>query len=264
MKKKLMLNLFLAFSLMFLASCTSGEGKDGNNSNGLEMGLDRAMFLAKLSDKGASIENQEAVAYEFFSVEGMNVNVNGKRITIFEYPSVKAAEMDSSAITDGFEFEAKNGVRMMVDWIDMPHFYREGKIIVLYVGRDQKTLSLLEEILGKRVNTQQPLNEENQTKKASEAIINTQAGYLTLRYRDGKAELSGTLQRSTPCVNWQVKSIVMESYPEQVRFEIYDASTSQMCVQMLGEPQAISSSVGVSADASYKVYFEDELVFEDG
>lgn len=32
--------------------------------------------------------------------------------------------------------------------MDIPHFYKAGRIIVLYVGSDETVLGLLEEILG--------------------------------------------------------------------------------------------------------------------
>jgi hypothetical protein len=36
----------------------------------------------------------------------------------------------------------------MVTWIDSPHFYKTGHIIVLYVGNDAATLELLEQVIG--------------------------------------------------------------------------------------------------------------------
>jgi hypothetical protein len=36
----------------------------------------------------------------------------------------------------------------MVAWVDTPHFYSAGRIIVLYVGSDEEILVLLEQVLG--------------------------------------------------------------------------------------------------------------------
>ena len=36
----------------------------------------------------------------------------------------------------------------MVSWVATPHFYRSGKIIVLYVGENQALTSTLQEVLG--------------------------------------------------------------------------------------------------------------------
>jgi hypothetical protein len=63
-------------------------------------------------------------------------------------------------------------------------------------------------------------------------------------------------------VNWRIDAVVMESYPEQVRFSIEDISTAEVCIQMLGEPQEVSASVEVSEDALYTILFQEETVFE--
>ena len=36
----------------------------------------------------------------------------------------------------------------MITWIDTPHFYKAGKIIVLYIGSDATVLDLLKGALG--------------------------------------------------------------------------------------------------------------------
>jgi hypothetical protein len=94
-----------------------------------------------------------------------------------------------------------------------------------------------------------------------QSLVRTRAGDLTLSYAVGDVTLSGTLQRSTPCVNWKITSRVMGSFPEQVVFEVEDASTAEMCVQMLGEPKEVSESASVSKQATIRVLFEGEEVF---
>ncbi len=101
-----------------------------------------------------------------------------------------------------------------------------------------------------------------QDTKGLRTIVNTRAGDLTLSYVDGKAILQGTLDRSTPCVNWQIDAIIMESFPEQVRFSIEDKSTAEMCIQVLGEPQEVKAEAQVSEQAKITVLFEEEIAFE--
>jgi len=36
----------------------------------------------------------------------------------------------------------------MVAWVDVPHFYKSGRIIVLYVGSETTVLDLLENAVG--------------------------------------------------------------------------------------------------------------------
>ncbi len=103
--------------------------------------------------------------------------------------------------------------------------------------------------------------EKSTPPSASSALIKTRAGDLTLSYANGQATLAGILQRSTPCVDWKIKSKVMERFPEQVIFEVQDISTAQMCIQMLGEPQDVKESVNVSGQASFRVLFGGEGIF---
>ncbi|HEV2107022.1 MAG TPA: hypothetical protein VGR16_02025 [Thermomicrobiales bacterium] len=35
-----------------------------------------------------------------------------------------------------------------MEWVAPPHFFRQGAVIVLYVGEDPAVLDLLEELLG--------------------------------------------------------------------------------------------------------------------
>lgn len=102
----------------------------------------------------------------------------------------------------------------------------------------------------------------SQETKGLRTFISTRMGDLTLSYADGKAILQGTLQRSTPCVNWQVDTLIAESFPEQVRFSVVDKSTAEMCIQVLGEPQQVYAEAQVSEQARITVLFREETVFE--
>ncbi len=89
------------------------------------------------------------------------------------------------------------------------------------------------------------------------ATITTKAGDLKLEYKNGTAILSGELARSTPCVDWQVKT---NSSSGTATFEIADSNKGAICVQALGLPQAIDSEIKTSA-SSYVVTMEGETLF---
>ncbi|HMB25548.1 MAG TPA: hypothetical protein VKP08_22060, partial [Anaerolineales bacterium] len=79
-----------------------------------------------------------------FSVEGQAVKVNGADLQIFEYENAAAMEEAASQVApDGGSIGTS-----MVTWIDPPHFYKVGRIIVLYLGNDQAILDLLNKIIG--------------------------------------------------------------------------------------------------------------------
>ena len=56
-----------------------------------------------------------------------------------------AARVDPNGCS--FKFENKE---VYVSWIDKPHFYKSGRLIVIYIGQDKTITSLLEDILGKQ------------------------------------------------------------------------------------------------------------------
>lgn len=96
-------------------------------------------------------------------------------------------------------------------------------------------------------------------------IIPTHQGSLTLRYENGVATLSGTLTRSTPCVEWKINvSGTKDLPPSQVSFSVIKTSTGDMCIQTLGKPQDISASSPAGPNTYYNVKLEEDMVVFSG
>ena len=105
---------------------------------------DEASFVKVLQEAGATVETGDSITQEFFSPEGHTVKVNGADLQVFEYESAEAMEKDASQVApDGGSIGTS-----MVNWIDTPHFYKVGRVIVLYVGSDQTVLGLLNKVMG--------------------------------------------------------------------------------------------------------------------
>jgi hypothetical protein len=105
---------------------------------------DHHSFLAALEAAGATIETGEPISQAFFTPEGSIIKVNGMDVQVFEYESAEAMENEASQVApDGGSIGTT-----MVTWMDTPHFYKAGRIIVLYVGSDETVLELLENVLG--------------------------------------------------------------------------------------------------------------------
>src|SRR3989344_1465139 len=104
---------------------------------------------------------------------------------------------------------------------------------------------------------------QTETQKELVKNISTRAGDLTLKYENGQAILSGTLQRSTPCVNWSVEIAATKDLPiSNVNINVYNNNKGAICIQVLGEPQEIKETISqVSENTEYTVRFEEELVF---
>jgi hypothetical protein len=105
---------------------------------------DQTSLVAALEAAGATVELGEPVTQEFFAVEGQIIKVNGQDVQVFEYDSPEAMQSDAALVSpDGGTIGTSS-----VMWMDAPHFYKSGKIIVLYVGSDEVTVSLLDQTLG--------------------------------------------------------------------------------------------------------------------
>lgn len=93
---------------------------------------------------GATVEPGEGITQDFFDVEGQLIKVNDAFVQVYEYGTAEAMGTDASQISE----DGSTIGTSMVNWIESPHFYRIGRMIVLYVGEDQAVLDLLEGILG--------------------------------------------------------------------------------------------------------------------
>ena len=105
---------------------------------------DQADLTVTLQASGATVETGDPVSQPFFIPEGHIIKVNGADVQVFEYESAEAMESEASQVSsDGGSIGTS-----MVSWMGTPHFYKTGKIIVLYVGDDTTVLELFEGILG--------------------------------------------------------------------------------------------------------------------
>lgn len=101
-------------------------------------------FIAALREKGVDAEKGDSIEQGFFSVIGTFVNFNGEGVQVFEYDSAETMESDAVLVdADGSSIGTS-----MVTWIATPHFYKKGRILVLYVGDNSETLEVLESVLG--------------------------------------------------------------------------------------------------------------------
>ncbi|MDC8437730.1 MAG: hypothetical protein LV468_01870, partial [Candidatus Nitrosotenuis sp.] len=72
------------------------------------------------------------------------ISVGGATIQVYEFQSESDAESARLTVSeDGTEIGTS-----IIRWMDTPHFYAKGKIIVLYVGQNPEVTSLLEAFLG--------------------------------------------------------------------------------------------------------------------
>lgn len=144
MKYPILSGLLLVFTLIASGCGNAPNASAANASPESVMVEDQASFVAALEAAGATVEDSEPVSQVFFSPEGNIIKVNGADVQVFEYPNAEAMQNEASQVApDGGSIGTN-----MVMWMDAPHFYKAGRIIVLYVGSDEAVLSLLEQVLG--------------------------------------------------------------------------------------------------------------------
>ncbi|HLP79796.1 MAG TPA: hypothetical protein VK158_04135 [Acidobacteriota bacterium] len=81
---------------------------------------------------------------EYFPIPAQELRINADTIYAFEFKTTAAAmQMASQISSDGGTISGKQ-----ISWIGQPHFFRSGPLLVLYVGDNRDTLSILMYLLG--------------------------------------------------------------------------------------------------------------------
>jgi hypothetical protein len=114
---------------------------------------DTALVVRSLRAAGATVAEQSSGGgASFLHGSPHHLLVNGQHVWVYEYPAPALAEVDASGISaDGSTY--KNGIgpfgsAVTVDYIAPPHYYKIGRVIAFYVGRDAEILRLLHQVFG--------------------------------------------------------------------------------------------------------------------
>ncbi len=146
---------FLALGLM-LAACSPGAGGitviPPATSHGGPVN-NYVSLIDHLRKAGATVEPAGEVEQAFFAVTGQLIRVNGADVQVFEYASEAEAAEDAEKVSpDGSAIGTT-----MVTWVSTPHFYRTGRLIVLYVGDDLAITAWLVGALGPQFAGGEPM-----------------------------------------------------------------------------------------------------------
>ena len=110
--------------------------------------LSTASLTQALRDGGATVTATGVMprgSFPFFDVAAQGFVVNGEIVHVFEYSTAANAATDQAKV-------AESGTpvgNVQITWIEPPRFYRNDRIIVLYVGRSDDVARRLEMILGR-------------------------------------------------------------------------------------------------------------------
>lgn len=107
---------------------------------------DLAGLIANLRAAGARVEPDEEVEQPFFSVTGTMIKVRGEYVQVFQYSNAAATDAQAALVSrDGSAVGTTKPL-----WVGPPHFYKKGRLLVLYVGDNDQALRALEVVLGRQ------------------------------------------------------------------------------------------------------------------
>lgn len=146
--KVIVLVLVLA-SVTFGQSIRHRQGKKvrtGHSHSSSKTTSSELLQLAqKLRAHGPTVVlTKEKISQPFFSVRGRIIKIDGEALQVFEYATPSAADADASRVSaDGTTIGTSKPA-----WMATPHFFKSGKLIVLYIGGNQTIVDILRTALG--------------------------------------------------------------------------------------------------------------------
>jgi hypothetical protein len=133
-------------SMVLLVACDAGRPPKPPEAPGTVPGPETTALVATLQRTGLPITFEGRAAGDWWGVGfvGARYDVYDDQLFVYEWQTVSGAETAAALIRGrgnqigGFD----------ISWTDVPHFYRRGRIVVLYLGRRERILKLLRGTLG--------------------------------------------------------------------------------------------------------------------
>jgi hypothetical protein len=106
---------------------------------------DYASLIDRLRAAGVRVEPRGEVDQPFLSVKGRMIGVRGEDVQVFQYAGAAAARAQAALVSR----DGRTVGTTKLHWIGPPHFYQRGRLLVLYVGSDERVLKALDAVLGR-------------------------------------------------------------------------------------------------------------------
>jgi len=110
---------------------------------------DYAAFLAELENNGFQYIENEFDKDNFLSVLRRSLWIGDELISIYEYETSDAMEIDAGYIDAGGATITRPDKIVTISWISSPYFFKKDLIIINYVGEDEAILGFLYNTYGK-------------------------------------------------------------------------------------------------------------------
>ena len=114
---------------------------------------DYVNLVDSLRAVGATVDPAGTRSGSPFAPQTQLLTVNGEDISAYEFGSAEEADAGAEGVSASGSsivttFADGTGKSTMVTWVESPHFYKAGKLIVLYVGCDSDVIDVLQETMG--------------------------------------------------------------------------------------------------------------------
>ena len=116
---------------------------------------DYVSLVDTLRAVGATVDPAGTRSVDFLAPEKQLLTVNGEDIQAFEFASAEEADAAAggvSATGSSIVTTMADGTQMasMITWVEPAHFYKAGKLIVIYVGSDSDVIDALQDAMGRQ------------------------------------------------------------------------------------------------------------------
>jgi hypothetical protein len=149
-----MIRFLSSIGLLFIVAvgCATGGEKspgpdrDQPKQSKIEPVTDYPSLIKSLRASGAGATAVGEVEQPFLSIKGAMIKVHGEDVQVFQYANAAAADGEAAPIS-------RNGMAVgtrKIFWVGAPHFFKQGRLLVLYVGNNDKVLRSLEVVLGRQ------------------------------------------------------------------------------------------------------------------
>ena len=126
---------------------SSERDLDYGEGNGLDVESVIYGLYQLFAATGHRIEIGPEVEKPYFDVPARGLKINGSPVYCVAFTESKETdEFVATIAKDGRMIGEKK-----VEEEKTPHFFREGKVVALYLGDKQSTIEILEEVMGKQI-----------------------------------------------------------------------------------------------------------------
>jgi hypothetical protein len=147
--KRLYTLTVLLLGLVLAVACTPSGGADPGAGEGGAIAGTFDALVASLEDAGLAVQEGDLFSGEladplFDDSTPRALTAGEATIQVYEFGDEAGAEAAAATVNPTGNIIGNK----TVDWVEPPHFYRQGRFIVLYPGDDPAILAALETAFG--------------------------------------------------------------------------------------------------------------------